>query len=140
MKLSIDTSGWRANSAYLNNVKTLYVALKNKQVITFNFYDRYGFFSKRIVEPHHLAFKDQYWYLLGYCLKRENFRHFNCLRISNLRISKRQFIMRELPILFNNFKQKASQKIIRIKLRIHASILGQVLQYCSQDDIIKENN
>lgn len=48
--------------------------------------------------------------------------------------------MREPPIIFNNFKQKGSQKIIRIKLRIHASILGQALQYCSQDDIIKENN
>lgn len=28
--VSIDTSGWRANSAYLNNVKTLYVALKKQ--------------------------------------------------------------------------------------------------------------
>lgn len=138
--VSIDTSGWKDNSAYQNHVKAIYIALKNKQVITFNYYDRYGFFSKRIVEPHHLVFKEQYWYLLGYCLKRENFRHFNWLRISDLHISKHQFIMRKVPALFNDFTQKVCQKILPIKLRIHASILGQVLQHCSQDNIIKEND
>lgn len=137
--VSLDMKAWKGHATSQDLIKKLHLALKNRQTITFDYCKANGLVSKRIVEPHHLAFKEQHWYLIGYCLSQASFRNFKCSRISNLHVNSCQFKQRKVPPLIEKFTQTMAEKIIRIKLRIHASILDEVLQYCSKDCIVKED-
>ncbi len=66
------------------------------QVIEFDyFYDKGE--SHRRVEPYFVVFQWSSWYVLCFCLERQDFRMFKLLRLWNLRLCDEKFVPREMP-------------------------------------------
>ena len=52
--------------------------------VTFTYYNSYGQISQRNIEPFRLLFKSQNWYLIAYCLDKQDQRMFKLSRIKNI--------------------------------------------------------
>lgn len=76
-------------------------AIRDQQLIRFEYRDRQGAMSQRHVESYRLAFKENSWYLQAYCLARQSFRIFKLARMSeviplNVRFSSRPFVAHDM--------------------------------------------
>lgn len=118
--LQIDFSPWSQNE----NDKIIFESIKNsifnKQKISFLYFNTKGETSNRIVEPYKLVFKANYWYLYGFCTKRNDMRYFKLTRIEELKILDETFIKRQLKE--EKYTYEESNNNIDIKLKIDGSM------------------
>ena len=90
-QICIDLSPWMGNrnmQPYLEIIKT---ALQESRLLSFEYIDSYGNYTKRTAEPYQLVLKSNHWYLQGYCHKRNDYRLFRLSRISNLQMLEGSF-------------------------------------------------
>jgi predicted DNA-binding transcriptional regulator YafY len=85
--LAIDFNGAQNLSAVL---RTLQTAIRAHRLITFDYYDRNGVATSRLVEPYQLLWRNTSWYLVGYATERLAFRTFRVSRMTAL-IEKSEF-------------------------------------------------
>lgn len=71
-------------------------AIGSKRIIVFTYYSKTGE-SRRTAEPYYIIFRWSAWYLLGYCLEKEDFRLFKLGRLWELEMIGQQFEPREIP-------------------------------------------
>lgn len=81
--------------ALTEKIETIKKAIRSKRYITFMYYSNKGE-SRRTVEPYRLVFQWSSWYLLGYCVEREDFRLFKLNRFGELDVLTDQFSGRDL--------------------------------------------
>lgn len=139
-QIYIELSPWmgaRNIQPYLEIIKT---ALQENRLLSFEYADRYGNKTVRTAEPYQLILKNSHWYWSGYCMKRKDFRLFRISRISNLQMEEEFFIPRDYQKPQLDFSEMLASMLIRIKIRIHHSIMDHVLDYCSQEDISPEDS
>ena len=74
--IEIDFSGWEQSDDEKNNFVLIKESIMKLRCIKFNYYNNKGEVSERIVEPYKLVFKQNKWYVYGYCRKRNDFRFF----------------------------------------------------------------
>lgn len=75
--------------------ETIFQGLRENRILKITYSNlKDGSISRREVEPAHLANVDDDWFLLGFCLKRNAWRHFGLSRISSIRLTNRTFIPR----------------------------------------------
>lgn len=132
-QIYIDLSPWMGNmniQAYLEIIKT---ALHERKLLSFEYADRYGNKTVRTAEPYQLVLKGSHWYWQGYCLKRNDFRLFRLSRISNLQIQEEFFIPRDYQKPQLDFADILATMQIKIKIRIHKSVMDRVLDYCAYE-------
>jgi predicted DNA-binding transcriptional regulator YafY len=137
-QIYIDLSPWIGNrniQPYLEMIKT---ALQESKLLSFAYADRYGNKTERIAEPYQLVLKSSHWYMQGYCYKRKDFRLFKLSRISNLQIQEEFFTPREYqkPQLDITDILETMQK--EIKIRIHKSVMDQILDYCPYEQFMPD--
>lgn len=133
-QIYIDLSAWIGNrniQPYLDIIKT---ALQENRLISFEYVALHGNKTTRIVEPYLLVLKSGHWYFQGYCYKRNDFRLFRLSRISNLQMETETFTPRDYPKPQLEFADILATKQIKIKIRIHKSIMDRVLDYCPYED------
>lgn len=70
-------------------------AMDESRLLEFDYVDRMGQPSRRMVEPYRLLLKGMRWYLDGYCLEREGFRLFKLTRMAGLSLTGDCFTPRE---------------------------------------------
>lgn len=131
----IDITPWLGNPHLATHMETIRTALSQQRVVSFSYTDRLRKNSLRHVEPYQLLMKECRWYLRAFCLEKQDFRLFKFTRIQQLTLTSTYFVPRPLPALPELRQQMQSQQR-RIQLAVHASILDQVLEYCSEEDII----
>ncbi len=132
-QIRIDLSAWMGNrniQVYLEMIKT---ALQERRLLSFEYVAHHGNKTARTVEPYQLVLKNSHWYFHGYCRKRNDFRLFRLSRISNLQIEKETFLPRDFQKTSLKFEEIFETVPIRIKLRIHKSVMDKVLDYCSYE-------
>lgn len=132
-QIRIDLSAWMGNrniQLYLEIIKT---ALQESRLLSFEYVAHHGNKTTRTVEPYQLVLKNSHWYFQGYCYKRNDFRLFRLSRISNLQIEKETFMPRDFQKTSLDFEEIFETVPIRIKLRIHKSVMDRVLDYCSYE-------
>ncbi|WP_455715855.1 helix-turn-helix transcriptional regulator [Anaerosporobacter sp.] len=87
--LAMDFSDWS------NLKQELYANLKHAIVhhkrVEFQYYNRSGEVTERIVEPLQLWFKDYTWYLKAYCVKKKGLRVFKLNRIQMATVLEESF-------------------------------------------------
>ncbi len=132
-QIYIDLSPWVSNrntQSYLEIIKT---SLQENKVISFRYIDRHGNETMRTVEPYQLVLKSNQWYFQGYCLYRNDYRLFRLSRMTDLEMSKESFVPRayQKPIL--DIAEIVETLQIRIKIRIHKSIMDRVLDLCEYE-------
>lgn len=135
-QIRIDLSAWMGNrniQLYFEIIKT---ALQESRLLSFEYVAHHGKKTTRTVEPYQLVLKNSHWYFQGYCYKRNDFRLFRLSRISNLQIEKETFMPRDFQKTSLDFEEIFEIVPIRIKLRIHKSVMDRVLDYCSYEHFL----
>jgi len=132
-QIYIDLSPWMGNrniQSYLEIIKT---ALQESKLLSFEYADRYGNRTVRTAEPYQLVLKSNHWYWQGYCHKRNDFRLFKLSRTSNLQIQAESFTPRDYQKPELDVTDIVATMQIKIKIRIHKSVMDRVLDYCAYE-------
>ncbi|PWI22817.1 YafY family transcriptional regulator [Kurthia zopfii] len=127
--------GYRNLEPQINRIKT---ALKDNKLLSLEYISHSGNKTTRKVEPYQLVLKSSKWYFHGYCYKRNDFRLFKLTRILTLEIVDRTFIPKKYPKLLLDTKEIITNLQVTIKLRVHESIMEQLLDYCDYESFLKD--
>lgn len=133
-QINIDLSSWMGNrniQPYLEIIKT---ALQESRLLSFEYVAHHGNKTARTAEPYQLVLKGSHWYLQGYCRTRNDFRLFRLSRMSNLQMQEEIFTPRDYQKPQLDFDDIWESIQIKIKIRIHKSVMDRVLDYCSYED------
>lgn len=133
-QLHIDMSPWTGNrniQAYLEIIQT---ALQENRLLFFEYADSHGNKTSRTVEPYQLILKGGHWYWQGYCRQRKDYRLFKLTRMMNLQVLKETFTPREYQKPQLEFEDIVAARQLEIKLRVHRSVMDQVLEYCAYEN------
>lgn len=133
-QISIDLSPWMGNRNIQPSFERIKTAMQENRLLSFEYIAHHGNISSRTAEPYQLILKNSHWYLQAYCHNRNDFRLFRLSRISNLQMEEETFIPRDYQKPALDFADMLETMQIKIKIRIHESILDRVLDYCTYDD------
>jgi len=93
--ISIDlASFYREDLA--NKISRIRDAIEKRQCIQFTYYYEKGEDEKQI-EPYQVIYQWSDWYVLGFCLQRQDFRLYKLRRLWQLDITDKSFIPRDIP-------------------------------------------
>ena len=120
--LKVDFSDWGYSDNIFNDLKR---AIFESKIVCFDYYSTYGEKTSRRVEPAQLLFKSRSWYVIGYCLFKEDERVFKLSRIHNLAVTDEHFQKRELPETAPR-STKDDRPFITVKLKIAPEMTHRV--------------
>lgn len=139
-QILIDLSPWLGNSTVQPYLEIIKSAINENKLLSFEYTDRHCNKSMRTVEPYQLVLKGNHWYFHGFCLTRNDYRLFRLTRITNLAIENQIFTPRNYPSLQLEFIGIWETMQTKIQIRVHESILDNVLDYCAFDNIIPDSD
>ena len=122
--IEIDFTSWGSNNTYQDLFNTLKIAIINKNIISFSYNSSKGEKINRKVKPIRLLFKEQDWYLYGFCLLRNDFRYFKLSRMKDLKVLAMNY-----EDNFENIVLKREIKYentVNIKLKFNKSVTFRV--------------
>lgn len=138
--IEVDLSQWGADDS--GKYQLLRTAILQQRVIVFDYYNSYGQFSRRRVEPLQLWFKHKTWYLRAYCTDKEAVRLFKLTRMK--RLEQLEDIFEECPLLRTDglLPDPPSRQtpLIQLVLRIDASQAYRVFDEFEEEQITKEQD
>ena len=94
--LIIDAGPWGDTVGYKSKLILIQKSIEEQVKIDFEYHDRNGEITNRIIEPHLILFKQGIWYVYAYCSLRESFRFFKIGRINNLNLLNEKFTRKEI--------------------------------------------
>ena len=118
--IEIDFTSWGSNNTYQDLFNALKTVIINKNIISFSYNISKGEKINRKVKPIRLLFKEQDWYLYGFCLLRNDFRYFKLSRMKDLEVLAMNY-----EDNFENMVLKREIKhedIVNIKLKFNKSV------------------
>lgn len=133
-QIYIDLDPWTSKKNVQLHLEMIKNALQENRLLSCEYIDQHGNKTTRSIEACQLVLKNSHWYLYGYCHKSNDFRLFKLSRLSNLQLQDDFFIPRDYPKPILNFENHFIDKQIKIKIRIHKSIMDRVLEYCAYKD------
>ncbi|GED71888.1 transcriptional regulator [Brevibacillus reuszeri] len=118
---------WEGRSEILETVKTCQESITKKRLVSFNYTDKDGAVTDRMVEPYELHFSESSWYLKGFCLHRQGSRTFKLSRIDHISMNERAFHPRDD---WSEQGHEASYlpQFVTIKAWISPSIKDQIIE------------
>jgi predicted DNA-binding transcriptional regulator YafY len=99
----------------IQKVDIIRTAIKQKTLLSFCYYYSKGE-TNRLIEPYLLVFRWSSWYVLGYCLEKNDFRLFKLNRLWDLKFTNGHFSQRNLPVDKLEFDQYFSKEIKLVAL------------------------
>jgi predicted DNA-binding transcriptional regulator YafY len=117
---------WEGRSEILQTLKTCQESIIGKKLISFDYIDKNGMITNRIVEPYQLHYSETSWYLKGFCLHRQSYRTFKLSRIDNLKMNEETFNPRDYAL-----EQGAASyqpQLVTIKALIAPGIKDQFIE------------
>lgn len=133
-QLHIDMSPWTGNRTIQPYLEMIQTTLLKNQLLSFDYADSHGNKTSRIVEPYQLVLKGGHWYWQGYCLERKDYRLFKLTRMTNLQLLEKTFVPREYQKPQLEFNDVLATMQVEITLRVHRSVMDQVLEYCTYEN------
>lgn len=109
----IDFTSWNHNSRIVEKIKAIRIAIGNHKLLEMEYYGGSGYYHRQI-EPYKLIFKQENWYIFGYCKYKKDFRIFKVSRIADLHISDETFAERKdytIPPLQSDFANDSGTSI-----------------------------
>lgn len=135
----IDFTSWNHNSRIIEKIKSIRIAIANYQLLEMEYYGGSGCYHREI-EPYKLIFKQENWYLFGYCKYKEDFRIFKVSRMAGLHISDETFTEREdytIPPLQSDF---ANESGISITVRMDKSLEFLAVDFFGLENMTRVDN
>lgn len=130
---------WDGRSDVLQTLKTCQEAIIQSRLVTFDYNDRNGKITKRMVEPYQLHFNEMSWYLRGFCIDRMAFRTFKLSRTDDLDMSIKTFIPRDQSVN-EEIKDSDRMPLITIKALISPSIKDHFVERYGRKSIVPFNS
>lgn len=137
-QIYIDLNPWMGNRNIRLHLQTIKDALQESKLLTFQYIGRKGDSIARTVEPYQLVLKGNHWYVYAFCHMREAFRLFKLSRMAELQMSEEVFQPKEYDKPQLNMEEMNWPKYTEITLRIHKSIMEQILDYCPFEQFTPE--
>lgn len=109
MDFSLHFTNWQGTEELKAVAESLQAAIRDHLIVKFDYYDVNGTHTSREIEPYHLMFKGERWYLQGYSYEREDFRTFRLARMSNIQITNEIFHARDYVFIDKIPKEKLPQ-------------------------------
>lgn len=91
----VDLSNWD-KSAVSDKIELIKAAMEQNAKIAFHYFSQNGE-NWRKIEPYHLVFQWSDWYVWGYCTKREEYRMFKLMRMTELTLTDEKNSDRIVP-------------------------------------------
>lgn len=123
--IEVDYVGWSHENDYFNDFK---LAILERRISKFDYYNSQGDKIIRCVEPIQLWFKSKSWYLKAFCLTKQGMRLYKLSRIKNLVVTNEYFTERDPLALLCDPVQESfrNQQKERIKLHIEPEMAFRV--------------
>ncbi len=118
---------WEGRSEILDTLKTCQESILKKRLVSFDYTDKDGAVTNRMVEPYELHFSEASWYLKGFCLHRQNARTFKLSRIDQMTMDERVFHPRDDWAEQGRVASYQPQ-LVTIKAWISPSIKDQIIE------------
>ncbi|MDR0914939.1 MAG: YafY family transcriptional regulator [Oscillospiraceae bacterium] len=112
-------------------------AIVSNKVISFDYINGNGIKSNRCAEPVKLIFNAHAWYLIAYCLKRNEHRMFRLSRIKNVQITDKHFDLRKIEEYEN---QVPHSPLIELKMRCSGKVMYRIYDTFDEDCISKNDD
>ena len=132
-QIRIDQSPWMGNSSIQPHLEIIKTALQERKLLAFTYIGHHGKITVRKAEPYQLVLKNSRWYWQGYCLERNDFRLFRLSRTLDLHILEEVYAPRRNQKPQLDITDMLTAMQIDVELRIHASILDRILDYCTYE-------
>ncbi|REK71240.1 helix-turn-helix transcriptional regulator [Paenibacillus paeoniae] len=118
---------WEGRSEIIQTLKTFQESILKRRLVSFDYIDKNGATSNRMVEPYQLHFSETSWYLRGYCLDRMSYRTFKLSRIDKLNMDEKTFDPREY-VIEQTREASYQPQLVAIKALISPSIKDQFIE------------
>ena len=145
--LEVDFSDWSYANDFFADFK---VAILERRIVTFDYYNTYGEKTFRRVEPMQLWFKSRAWYVKAFCLTKMDMRLYKLTRVKNLIVTNEYFSVRNLfsnehdNAAINSLALEQSPKNermdITIKLRIAPEMTYRVFDEFEEGMVEKQTD
>ncbi|MGO4548875.1 helix-turn-helix transcriptional regulator [Paenibacillus sp. 2TAB23] len=118
---------WEGRSEVLQTLKICQESILKRSLVSFDYIDRNGTTTNRIVEPYQLHFSESSWYLKGFCLQRQRYRTFKLSRIDHLIMDENTFNPRDY-LLEQEHEASYQPQLVAIKALISPSITDRFIE------------
>ena len=112
-------------------IETIKRAILEGRQIEFDYFYGKGE-SHRQIEPHLVVFQWTSWYVLGFCLERQDWRMFKLNRLWDLKICDEKYTMREIPPEKRNFNNHFTDDIKLVAV-FDKAVKYQLIEAYGQD-------
>lgn len=119
--LVIDSGGWGNTDSQRHKVKALGPGVFKSLVTEISYADEGGKASRRSIEPYTFLFKEGNWYLYAYCRMRGDFRVFKLSRISEIIVSKHEFIKKKIDLKSEPWNESFRRTVKTVTLTLSVS-------------------
>ncbi|MBO4727170.1 MAG: YafY family transcriptional regulator [Spirochaetaceae bacterium] len=136
--IQIDFEPWSSKGT---EVQELFLKLKNaifaEQQVSFDYYSMHGESEGRCVQPWKLLFKNQAWYLYGWCNQKREERYFKLSRMRNLALLAKPVthFYKDQPPLEQLQQDAPPFKLLDIVLEVSAQALPALLDEFKVDSV-----
>ena len=133
--IEIDFTSWGSNNTYQDLFNALKTVIINKNIISFSYNSSKAEKINRKVKPIRLLFKEQDWYLYGFCLLRNDFRYFKLSRVKDLELLAINYKDDFEDIVLK--KEIKYENMVNIKLKFNKNVAYRVNDECKEAIIEK---
>ncbi|MEA4988526.1 MAG: WYL domain-containing protein [Anaerovorax sp.] len=123
----------------IDKIKIIRMGISIHHLLEMDYYSGSGYYP-RSIEPYKLIFKQENWYLFGYCKYKKDFRIFKVSRMTDLQISDETFDPRKdyiIPPLQSDF---ANDSGISITVRMDKSLEFLAVDFFGLESMTRVNN
>lgn len=118
---------WEGRSEIIQTLRTCQESILKRRLVSFDYIDKNGTATNRIVEPYQLHFSETSWYLKGFCLHRMSNRTFKLSRIDHLHMDEQTFSPRD-DLLEQEREASYQPQLVAIQALISPSIKDQFIE------------
>lgn len=118
---------WEGRSEIRQTLKKCQEAILARRLILFDYIDKNGIKTNRMVEPCQLHFSETSWYLKGFCLHRMRYRTFKLSRIDHLQMDEKTFNPRDYS-LEQEHEASYQPELVAVKALISPSIKDHFME------------
>lgn len=135
--INIDYNNWNSKNKDKDKLKNLNNAINEKRIISFEYVNKKGECTNRIVEPLSLLLKDFSWYLQGYCHGKEDYRLFKVKRMRMVKVTEDYFTRNAPPLEALDYLEEwyKDSTVINVILKFKAKMRARVFDSFNEDEI-----
>ncbi|MGE6226797.1 helix-turn-helix transcriptional regulator [Paenibacillus chitinolyticus] len=130
---------WEGRSEIIQTLKMCQKSILKRRLVSFEYIDKNGTVTNRIVEPYQLHFSETSWYLKGFCLHRMSNRTFKLSRIDHLIMNEQTFSPRD-DLLEQEHEASYQPQLVTIQALISPGIKDQFIERYGRKSIETYNS